>query len=210
VPALVESYVASGRKGVGAFALSAPAVVPPELHRAAQVALLPDAAWPTSLMLATIDADSGELVRLGAGWGASLADGVAATRALPGVIAPVEVAGRALMDGAIGSATNADLLPPGLDLAIVVTPWPVDPEPGSFEALYAEALREERAALRFGRTHLHVIHADARAREAMGDDLMSAAGARAAVAAGREQGLAAVAQISPRRAAAAAAAALDG
>jgi hypothetical protein len=67
--------------------------------------------------------------------------------------------------------------------AIVVTTAPRRPAPASLEAVWNEALARE--VLRVDAT---VIHASISARAAMGDDLMSAAGAHRAVAVGRLQG----------------------
>jgi NTE family protein len=51
-----------------------------------------------------------------------LAAAVAASCAVPGYFAPVDVDGDAYLDGGIASTTNADVLSPAVDLAIVFAP----------------------------------------------------------------------------------------
>jgi NTE family protein len=51
-----------------------------------------------------------------------LAAAVAASCAVPGYFAPVEVDGGIYLDGGIASSTNAEVLPDGIDLAIVFAP----------------------------------------------------------------------------------------
>jgi NTE family protein len=159
-----------------------------EAHIERQAARVPDVDWPTSLRLVAIDADTGERVLLDPLSGARLAEGVAAARAVPGLVEPVPVAGRRLIDGALGSATNIDLLAHCPVIAVVVTATPSDARPGTLEAFWNDALAAECADLAARGTRVAVVHASAAAIEAMGDDVMSPAGAPRAVVAGREQG----------------------
>jgi NTE family protein len=146
-----------------------------------QAALLAGVDWSPALRIVAVDADSGERVVFGADSGAPLARAVAASRAVPTLRPPVRIGERRFIDGALGSATNADLL---TGPAIVVAPFlPGDP-------LWGPPLRDEIARL----DDATVIHAGPDDLTAMGPDPMSGATARLAVAAGR-------AQIKPARAA---------
>jgi NTE family protein len=158
---------------------------------------LPGRGWPASLRVAAVDAQSGERVVFDAGSGVPLARAVAASRAVPLLRSPVDVGGRPYIDGALGSATNADALAGVASLVVVVMPVAADVAEGH-ERLWMDALRDEVAVL--GRA-VAVVHASPEDLAAMGPDPMSGATAPAAVAAGRERGRAVAAQISPRRAA---------
>ncbi len=148
--------------------------------------------------MAAIDALRGERVVFDAGSGVPLARAVAASRAVPMLRSPVDVGGRPFIDGALGSASNADVLAGvAVSLTIVVTPVPIEATEGP-ERLWLAALRDEVAGLERA---VVVIHASPEDRAAMGPDPMSGAAAPAAVAAGRGRGLAVAAQIRPRRAA---------
>lgn len=183
---------AERRRRAGAWALTQAPAVPAELHLARNGARVPQGAWPEALRLAAIDADSGERVVLSAGSDAAVAEGVAAGRALPRLVAPIRVGGRRLIDGAIGSLTNADLLGDvDADVAIVVTATPTEAGEGTVDALWNAALQDEVGLLRSRGIVPVVVHASPAARAAMGDDLMCVADARAAVTAGRAQGCAA-------------------
>jgi NTE family protein len=176
------------RRRAGKFALRWRGVLSVEAHVAHQASRLPAVGWPPNLGLVAIDADTGERVVLDASSGADLARGVAAARAVPGLVEPVEVGGRRFIDGALGSATNCDLLPDGTELAIVLMATPITARPGSLDDLWNDVLEAERSSLAARWVRVVVVHASAAADEAMGEELMSAAGAAGALAAGREQG----------------------
>ncbi|HEY6888332.1 MAG TPA: hypothetical protein VI300_11150, partial [Solirubrobacter sp.] len=114
----------------------------------------------------------------------------------------VTIGGRPLIDGALGSATNADALA-GVDawLTIIITPVAADPAATGPERVWLTALREEVAGLERRGRHVLVVHASTEEREAMGPNPMSGATAPLAMAAGRERGRAVAGQISPRLAA---------
>ena len=158
--------------------------------------------WPTSLRLAAVDAHSGARVLLDADHGVSVARGVAAARALPGLRPAVPVGGYALIDAALGTATNADLLCTDLDSVVIVTAAPPRAQPGTLDGEFAAGLATERRALERTGVRVTVVHATAADRAAMGDDLFSAARAAEAVAAGRERGRATAAVWASRRLAA--------
>jgi NTE family protein len=152
--------------------------------------LLPSERWPEPLRIVAIDAEAGERVVFDAASGVPLARAVAASRAVPGLLPPVTIGGRRYIDGALGSATNADVLG---GLAVIVAPLPAVAT-NAAEALMLAALRAEVAAL----DRPVVIDALPEDLAAMGPDPMSAATAPLASAAGRARGRA---QISPARAA---------
>lgn len=156
---------------------------------------LPGGDWPAALRIAVVDADSGERVILDGSAGTMVATAVAASRAIPGMTAPVTVGGRRCIDGALGSATNADALtdlPAGR--IVIVSPLPHGEPDMLVERLWAAALVREVECLRAAGHDVSVVRATPRARAAMGPDLMSGAGGPRALRAGRDQ-------IRPRRAA---------
>jgi len=165
-------------------------------------ARLPEGGWPPSLRVAVVDARSGERVVFDAGSGVPLARAVAASRAVPVLRSPVAMDGREYIDGALGSASNADALAGvAASLILVVTPVPAEvAEPGP-EALWLQALRDEVAALERAGHAVVLVHASPEDRAVMGPHPMSSATAHLAVAAGCECGRAVAAQIRSRRAA---------
>jgi NTE family protein len=165
-----------------------------------RVAARLSAGWPPSLRVAAIDALSGERVVFDAGSGVPLARAVAASRAVPTLRAPVEIAGGRYIDGALGSATNADALAGTASLIVVVTAVPAQNAEG-VERLWLAALLDEVTDLEHAGHEVVVIHASPEDRAAMGPDPMSGATAPSAMAAGHARGWAAAGQISPRRAA---------
>lgn len=179
---------AERRRRAGRFALRWRGVLSVEAHVAREARRLPEVEWPPSLYLAAVEVETGERVIFDESSGVGLAEGVAAARAIPGLVEPVEVGGRRVIDAALDSATNCDLLPDGLELAIVIVATPARTRPASLGDLWNKALEAERSALAARWVRVVVVHASAGAAEAMGDDLMSVAGAARAVAAGREQG----------------------
>ena len=84
--------------------------------------------WPEErLQLVATRRRDGERVVFDAVAEVPLAQAVAASCALPGVYAPVEIDGEVYVDGGIGSSTNADLLAgEDLDLVLVVAPLAAD------------------------------------------------------------------------------------
>ena len=172
----------------GQFASGAATALAVEEHIAGQAARLPDVGWPAALRLTAVDADTGERVLLAANTGVRLGRAVAAARAVPVLVRPISVAGRRLMDGALASATNADLLPSNIDRALVISATPEDSPAPSLQARWNAALVDEVATLEERGVRVVVIRASTAARRAMGDDLMSVSGSREAVTVGREQG----------------------
>jgi NTE family protein len=109
---------------------------------------VPDAPWPAALWIVAIDAESGERVELTRASRVPLARAVAASRAIPTVDPPVPVAGLRCIDGAIGSATNADVaLCTGAQTIFISSGLSDPPTPGTPEPLWAQALAREVEAL---------------------------------------------------------------
>jgi NTE family protein len=143
-------------------------------------------AWPAPLRVVAIDAERGERVVFDAASGVSPARAIAASRAVPTMLPPVSIGGRLFVDGALGSATNADALAGvGAARVLVITAVPAEPPERGPERFWREALEVEVAALEGEGHEVVVVHATA--------DLT--------VAAGRRSGGAIAAQMSPRRAA---------
>jgi NTE family protein len=159
-------------------------------------------AWPPALRVVAIDAQSGERVVFDRDAGVSPARAIAASRAIPTLFPPVTVGGRPFIDGALGSATNADALA-GADvsLVLVITAVPAERVEHGPERSWQEALEDEVSVLESAGHRVVVVHPLAAERAAMGEDPMSGATADVAAAAGRRRGRSLARQISPRLAA---------
>jgi len=175
------------RRRLGALALAADTRAEEEFV-AATAERLPAGDWPDELVLTAVDAGRGERVAFRAGDGVPLAAALAASRAIPGLLPPITISGRRYIDGAVGSATNADLAA-GAAAAIVVTPTPADPPPNTLFALWDAALEYEMHQLETAGTRVSLIRADHADLAAMGPDLMSGARRREAFTAGKLRGL---------------------
>jgi NTE family protein len=101
--------------------------------------------FPPSLTIVAVDAESGERVAFAAADGVPLERAVAASQAVPGLVPPIPIAGRRFIDGAVGSATNADLA--RTPAVLVVSGIADRPRPRTPEPLWADALGREVAAL---------------------------------------------------------------
>ncbi len=134
--------------------------------------------WPEGRFWAcAIDLDSGDRVVLGRGDApkATAGEAVAASCAIPGVNAPVEIGDGLYIDGGGWSPTNADVLcGAGLDLVVVVAP--MSAAPGAARERRDAAVRHacramllaETAALRRSGTPVAVIEPDAGDARVMG------------------------------------------
>jgi len=157
------------RRRIGAVALNHTG--DPEPLVAAIGRRLPGGGFPPSLTVVAVDAESGERVAFDATSGVPLERAVTASRAIPGLVSPIPIDGRRYMDGAVGSATNADLAT--ARTVIVVTGVGERPEPRTPEPLWAAALDREVAALETEGRRVIVV------RPARGESLTVAAGRRA-------------------------------
>jgi NTE family protein len=175
------------RRRLGALALAADTCAEQDFL-AATAHRLPADGWSDRLVLTAVDAGSGELAAFRAGDGVPLVAALAASRAVPGLLPPITIAGRRYIDGAVGSATNAHLAA-GAKWAIVVTPTPANPPPNTLFALWDAALEYEVRRLESAGTRVSLVRAGDADDAAMGPDLMSGTRRREAFAAGQRRGL---------------------
>jgi NTE family protein len=109
------------RARIGKMALASKTVSETE-RRKVIAARLPVHDWPACrLLIAAVDADSGEFTAFDAASGVGLVDAVGASCAVPGVWPPVTIGGRRYVDGGMRSAANADLAV-GYARVVVVAP----------------------------------------------------------------------------------------
>lgn len=139
-------------------------------------ALDPVRDWPAPLVLTAIALD-GSTVAFDAASGVDLVRAVAASTAVPLLFPPIVVAGRAYIDGGIGSQTHADVAS-GMDEILVVAP------------INTGALDAELAGLRSAGRLVNVVRPSQAAARAVGRNLALLDPARRALAAraGREDG----------------------
>lgn len=166
------------RRSIGA--LEPVTTVDPARRHRAIAARVPVPRWPDRpLLLAAVDADSGELVGLDGHSGVDLIDAVAASCAVPGVWPHVVIDGRRYIDGGIPSGTNAHLAA-GCDRVLVITPThPGAPTPFT-------ALPEELEYLKTAQ--VMTVHADAASLAVLGPNPLSPDTRRPAAHAGRRVG----------------------
>ena len=157
------------RRRIGAVALNH--ADDPEPLVTAIRSRLPGGGFPRTLTVVAIDAESGERVAFDATCGVPLERAVAASRAIPGVNPTIPIGDRRFMDGAVGSATNADLAT--ARTVIVVTGVGERPAPCTPEPLWAAALEREVAHLVSTGRRVIVV------RPARGESPAVAAGRRA-------------------------------
>jgi NTE family protein len=203
---LAEAFAAAGstaegRRRMGQAALSMTTARSEESSIALAAARLPEADWPATLRLVSIDTELAERFVIDSGSNVELAVGVAASRAVPGLLPPITVAGRTLMDGSIGSATNADLvLDANPDRVFIISAFPTDRRHPRLAALCQEALDNEIAALTERGIAVTLIQANDADMDLMGPDPMNASGAPLAVRSGRMRGrMAARTKPAPKR-----------
>jgi NTE family protein len=151
---------------------------------------LRDGEWPAAVRVVAIDATTGNRTVLDVASGVPLATAVAASQAVPLQRPPVGVGGRPHVDGALGSATNADELlgdvkDGEVDHVVVVDP---NGRESLLDRLWGHALDDEVAALRDAGATVTVVRAGHSDHAAMGPDPMSGAMAALAVTAGRTAG----------------------
>ncbi len=91
-------------------------------------------------------------------------------------------------DGAIGSATNADVAlgrPEAVERAVVIAALPLDPGHARLAELWNDALRAELWELDAAGVETYIVRASPADLDVMGPDMMSGGGAPLAVRAGR-------------------------
>lgn len=178
--AMVRSRDAqSYRRRIGAFALAAD-TEPEAVRRKVLEARLVSHDWPARrLVVAAVDALTGELAAFERGSEAGLVDAVSASCAVPGVWPPVTVAGRRFIDGGIRSATNADL---AAGYARVVILAPMATGAGLIPSPAAQAARLREAGAK-----VLLITPSAGARKVFGRNVLDPARRDPAARAGLEQ-----------------------
>jgi NTE family protein len=149
------------------------------------------------LRVVAVDRGSGWRVAFGAEGApeASVADAVAASCAIPGYFAPVEIGGREYVDGGVWSPTNLDLARAGRRdrvLCLVPTAALGSSSPAialrSLAAGWRLATSVEAAAARRRGATVEIVGPDAGSAHAMGGDLMNPGRRPAVLAEGFRQG----------------------
>jgi NTE family protein len=154
------------RARIGRAALKARTV--PEAERRAVIERrLPSAEWPERrLLIASVDALTGELRIFDRSSGVPLPDAVAASCAVPLVWPPITIDGRRYIDGGVRSATNADLAA-GCDRVVVLAPI-------TYALRRSGSIRNQLASLGPSIRSV-VISPDAAARKAIGSNVLDPA-----------------------------------
>jgi NTE family protein len=188
------------QRAMGAFALECDSTFEPaaaERWRATVAARLPRTEWPDRPMIvAALNAHTGELVAFDRDSGVDLVDAVAAGTSLPGVVPTCNINGTRYINGGVRSADNADLAS-GYANVVVISPFGgrTGPLPaGQFEGLRrfpGVDLESQVEALREQGSRVEVITPDADSRAAMGTNQMDLAtripSARAGFAQGKQE-----------------------
>lgn len=108
----------------------------------------PDASWPDSLWLPSVRMDTGELTVFGRDrTDVDIRDALEATSAVPGMFRPKRIDGIAHVDGAVASATHADLLADDGHDIVVISSVMTRPGRGPIKIRARHQLRQEVAAL---------------------------------------------------------------
>ena len=185
------------RRAMGAFALESDATLGPaaaERWRATVAGRLPRPEWPDKpMVVAALNAHTGELVAFDRDSGVDLVDAVTAGTALPGVVPTHNINGKHYINGGVRSGENADLAS-GYANVVVISPFGgrTGPLPaGQFEGIRrfpGADLESEVDALRKQGSRVEVITPDADSRAAMGTNQMDLATRIPAARAGFAQG----------------------
>ncbi|RAG84977.1 patatin-like phospholipase family protein [Streptacidiphilus pinicola] len=188
------------QRAMGAFGLESDAVLAPGAaqRRALVASRLPHPEWPERPMIvAALNAHTGELTAFDRDSGVELVDAVTASTALPGMAPTHDINGTHYINGGVRSTENADLAT-GYANVLVLTPLTrrsqTPPPPGQFEGLRrlpGADLDSQVETLRRQGSRVEVITPDADSVAAMGTDQMDLAtrapSARAGYAQGRRE-----------------------
>jgi NTE family protein len=162
-----------GRRAIGAR------TVPESVRREVIEKRLPSRAWPArQLLIVAVEAETGEAKVFDSEGGASLAEAVSASCAVPMVWPPVTINGRRFIDGGVRSAANADLAA-GCNRVVVLAPVMV--------ALRRSQRIVAQLAALGPRLQSLVISPDSEARKAIGPNSLDPAFRAPAAKAGRLQ-----------------------
>jgi NTE family protein len=187
------------QRALGAFGLESDATFGPaaaEQRRAMVAARLPRQQWPDRPMIvAAVNAHTGELAAFDRDSGVDLVDAVTAGTALPGVVPTHNINGTRYINGGVRSAENADLAT-GYANVVVISPFggrTGTPPAGQFEGIrrspeWGTDLASQVEALRKQGSRVVVITPDADSRAAMGTNQMDPATRIPAARAGFAQG----------------------
>jgi NTE family protein len=170
------------QRAMGAFGLECDSILGPTAgqHRAVVAARLPRQEWPARPMIvAALDAHTGELVTFDRDSGVDLVDAVTAATALPGSSPTIRINGTHYINGGVRSAENADLAS-GYANVVVLSPFGGRSGPlpeGQFEGLrrppeWGMDLEGQVQALRTQGSRVEVITPDADSQAAMGTNQM--------------------------------------
>lgn len=167
-----------GRARLGRAAMRARTV--PEAERRAIIeGRLPTRSWPgTRLVITAVDAESGEARNFDRDSGVSLAEAVAASCAVPLVWPPITIDGHRYIDGGVRSSANADL---AVDCERVVVLAPVA------LALRRSGRVDRQLASLGPQVRSIVVSPDAKARQAIGRNVLDPAHRVASARAGHAQ-----------------------
>jgi NTE family protein len=185
-------------RAMGAFGLESDATLGPaaEQRRAMVAARLPHQQWPDRPMIvAAVNAHTGELAAFDRDSGVDLVDAVTAGTALPGVVPTHNINGTRYINGGVRSAENADL---AVGYANIVVLSPFGGRTGTLPAGQFEGIRRslewgtdlasQVEALRKQGSRVVVITPDADSRTAMGTNQMDLTTRIPAARAGFAQG----------------------
>jgi NTE family protein len=187
------------QRAMGAFGLESDATLGPvaaEQRRAMVAARLPHQQWPDRPMIvAAVNAHTGELTAFDRDSGVDLVDAVTAGTALPGVVPTHSINGTRYINGGVRSAENADLAS-GYANVVVLSPFGERSgtlPAGQFEGIrrspeWGTDLASQVEALRKQGSRVEVITPDADSRAAMGTNQMDPATRIPAARAGFTQG----------------------
>lgn len=175
------------RARLGRAALKARTV--PEAERRAVIERrLPTASWPErSLLITSVDAETGELRVFDRDSGVPLPEAVAASCAVPLVWPPITIGGHRYMDGGVRSATNADLAA-GCDRVVVLAPI-------TYALRRSTRIASQLASLGTSLQSV-VISPDAQARKAIGGNVLDPAHRVVSARAGHAQSAAAAESVA--------------
>jgi NTE family protein len=193
------------QRAMGAFGLESYASLGPaaaEQRRAMVAARLPHQQWPDRPMIvAAVNAHTGELAAFDRDSGVDLVDAVTAGTALPGMVPTHSINGTRYINGGVRSAENADLAS-GYANVMVLSPFGGRSgtlRPGQFEGLRrlpGAGLEDQVEGLRKQGSRVEVITPDAESRAAMGSNQMDLSTRPPSARAGYNQGRALVGQLT--------------
>jgi NTE family protein len=158
-------------------------------------------AWPKKpFFISAVDTESGEEVAFDAAHGVEIGRAIAASAAVPGIFASVEIGGKLYMDGQVHSSTHADILlkhPRAQRPEEVVIFMPTNSRTAPGIGGHAEReVAAEIEALKVAGCVVRFVTPTAEHAERMGNNLMDAAKVADAYAVGLETGYALASELA--------------